>query len=209
MADLVTGAPVENANCVAVTDKLAQRLARLVPVDEKDERGTDRLEERLLARLALRLIPSLDEIEGLSFSQPLRLLLGQPAPAHRKGVEQIDEELGACLMHICMGDRHCRTFDTDEQHMGIGRADIVLDDEPLSRTDRNRIEARVIEFEAARAIEAAHESADQRPVLGTQAVGVCAGDHLFGALRGEPVEVLVQVHDRADAGCRRRRSAPP
>ena len=45
-----------------------------------------------------------------------------------------------------------------------------------------------------RAIEAAHESANQRPVLVPQAVGVGAFDHLLGALRGEPVEILVSVH---------------
>src|SRR4249919_1050328 len=78
--------------------------------------------------------------------------------------------------------------------MGIGGADVVLNDEPRSATDGDGVEAWMVEFERARPIEAAHESSNQLLVVRMQAVGVSAGHDLLGALRGKTIERLVQIH---------------
>ena len=60
--------------------------------------------------------------------------------------------------------------------------------------DRGRVEPGMIEFQAARALEPAHEGGDERLVFGAKAIGERAGDGVLGALCGEAVERLVQIH---------------
>src|SRR4029078_13464425 len=61
--------------------------------------------------------------------------------------------------------------------------------------DRSGIEAGVIEFESARAVETAHEGGDERSVLGDETVAARANEALFRTLRREGVERLVQIHN--------------
>ena len=93
-----------------------------------------------------------------------------------------------------MGDGDGRALDADDDHVGVGRADVVLDHEATGAAHRRRIETGMVEFQRARAFEPAHEGGDERLVLGAKSIGERAGDGVLGALRGEPVERLVQIH---------------
>ena len=81
MADLLPRRPVEHAHRVAVAEELAQRLARLVPIDEKDERAPIASRNASRRCVALGLVVAGDEVEGLALGEPLRRLRVQPAPA--------------------------------------------------------------------------------------------------------------------------------
>ena len=98
-------------------------------------------------------------------------------------------------MHVGMRDGDGEVLDAHQQDMGIGRADIVLDEEPRPGADRDRIEPGMVEFQAAGAVEPAHEGANARLVLGLEPISAGASDHLLSALRGKRVERLVQIHD--------------
>jgi hypothetical protein len=76
----------------------------------------------------------------------------------------------------------------------IGRSDIVLDDEPRSRARCRRVEAGMVELEAARAVETAHEGFHDWPIIRQQAVDMRTRYRILRALGGEPVQRLVHVH---------------
>ena len=65
-----------------------------------------------------------------------------------------------------MSDGDGQALDADDEHMRIGRADVVLDDEARRREPRGGFEPRMIEFETARALEPAHEGGDEWLILG-------------------------------------------
>ncbi len=114
-----------------------------------------------------------------------------------KGIKQVYEELRARLVHVGVGDRHVQALDAHQQHMGVGGADVVLDDQARSCPDDRGIEPRMVELECPRALKAAHEGGDDRLVVGDKPVSVGAGNNLVGALYGETVQRLVQIHDEA------------
>ena len=87
-------------------------------------------------------------------------------------------------------------LDVDDQDVGLGHADVVLDHQPLAAAGGGRPQARVIELEFARLVDAGHEGGDQRAVVLAHPVDLGAVDRLGGELLLEPVQLLVQVHDQ-------------
>jgi hypothetical protein len=63
------------------------------------------------------------------------------------------------------------------------RADVVLNDETSARADDGGVKAGVVEFEAARAVNTAHEGFDHRFVARQNAMGLRASDIFLGARR--------------------------
>jgi len=197
MADVMARAPIEHLDRILVADQLAQGFPRLVPIDQEHERSADRLQEGIALVKVRRLVSARDEIERLALGQTFSLPRLQALPAHGKLVELVHEELGARFVHVGVRDRDDKLLDADQQHMGVRGADVILNDEMRARAHGDGIEPRMIEFEVARPLETFHESLDRALVFRVQAVGVRAGNHLLGALRGETVERLVQIHDQA------------
>ncbi len=190
----VPGGPIENPNGVAVRDKGAQDLAGLVPVDEEHQSGSDRGQKGVALLGAFSPVSPGDEIEDSVVAESGHFLAVEAAPLRRKCVEQGDEELGTSQMDVRVGEGDGVALDRDHHHMGIRRPDVVLDDQPGTRARRGRAEPRVIELQAARFIDAAHEGLDDRAVAGRQAVDMGARHHFLCARARHPVEQLVQVH---------------
>lgn len=69
--------------------------------------------------------------------------------------------------------------------MGVGRPNVVLNDQARSGADRHRVEPSVIEFQSARALQSVHEGADDRSIVCGNPVSVRAGNHLFRTLRSD------------------------
>ena len=89
VTDLMPRGPIQQNNGIAIADQPAQSLARLVPVDKKNQRRADRFEKRL-KRLLTGFVAAADEVEGFSLGEALGPFLAEPAPFHRKCVEQTD-----------------------------------------------------------------------------------------------------------------------
>ena len=194
MADAIARRPIEDPYGALTVDQRPQAFAGLVPIDQKDERGADRVEECIAALLRIRCVAAGDEIEAVIVAEPLGAFPIETGPLHRKAIEQGDEEFCPGAMHVGVGDGDGETIDRDHQHVGVGRTDIVLDDEARAGPHDHRIEAGVIEFQRLRAREAAHERLDDRPVGGKNTVRMGPRNRLFGACGGEAVQHFVQVH---------------
>ena len=72
---------------------------------------------------------------------------------HGEVIKQSTKEFGARAVDVGHGDGYHQVLNTDDKHMGIGFADIVLNDQTRSRTGRGGIEAWMIEFERTCAID--------------------------------------------------------
>jgi len=79
--------------------------------------------------------------------------------------------------------------------MGVGLANIVLNDQSLARPACGRCQARMIEFQLAGRFEPAHECLDRGAVLGQQAVDMRARHHLLGVSRGQAIQAHLRQCD--------------
>ena len=66
--------------------------------------------------------------------------------AHGKTQEQILEEEQSLRMHVGAGQACLRWFDVDDQDMGLGETDVVLEDESLAAACGGGAQSRVIEL---------------------------------------------------------------
>ena len=194
MAEALPGGPIENARRILLGDPAAQQLARLVPVDQKNQRRAERGQESVAIGGAVGLKLSGDEKEGVVLAETRRHVTIEPAPFRLKLVEQGDEEFGARPVHVGIGHGHGIFPDRDDHHMRVGGSDIVLNQEPAVRPGRHGIEAGMVEFQGAGLVESLHETFHRRPVFGVQTEHMGAAHDLLGAFRRQPVERLVQVH---------------
>jgi len=97
-------------------------------------------------------------------------------------------------MDVGVGDGRDIVLHRDHHDMRIGLADIVLDHEPVADAGGRRVQAGMVEFQAARAREPAHEGFHRRPVARQQAVTPGAGEIFFRMFGRQPVQGFVQVH---------------
>ena len=82
--------------------------------------------------------------------------------------------------------------------MGVVGADVVLDQQPVPVAGGRGVQARMVELQRAGAVQAAHEGRHARvvPAVRRQLPGAGAVDRFGREPRSQPVERLVQVHDR-------------
>ncbi len=194
VANVVARSPIENPNRLILCDPSAQHLARLVPVDQEDERGADRLKEGVAPLARFRIVVSGDKIERALVAQFLGFLLLKSAPAHRETAQHVGKEPGAGAVHIRVC--HCDSFilDPDHDDVRVGHADIILDSQPRSASYRRGRETGMIELQVRGRGNAAHEGFDSCAIMCPQPVCKGARDHFLSATGREPIENLVQVH---------------
>ena len=189
--------PLQNPHRVGLRHPFAQNFAGLVPVDQKHQRSAERLEKGVAAHRALERIAAGDEIERAVVAEAGRAFALEAAPLHRKAAQEFGEEFCARQMHVGVGDRHGIRIDGDDDDMGVGFADVVLNRQPVAGARRRGREAGMTEFEFFGRGDAVHERFDRRPVFVAQAVDMGAGDHLLRVRGGELVQRLVQIHHQA------------
>ncbi len=194
LANALPGGPIENARGIVFGDPAAQQLARLVPVDQEYQRSTQRGQESVAIGGAVGLVLPGDEKEGVVVAETGRDMAIEPAPFRLEFVEQVDEEFRACPVHVRIGHRHGILLDRNHYHMGVGGSDIVLNQEPVARPGCHRLEAGMVELQAAGLVEALHETLHRRAVFRLQAKDMGARQDLLRTIRGQPVERLVQIH---------------
>lgn len=194
VADPMPCRPVEDADRVVLGDPTAQQLARLVPVDQEHQRGAEHREERVAIGRALGTKGAGNEKERVLLAESGRGMAIEPAPFRREPVEQGDKEFCARQMHVAVGHRHGVLLDRNHHDMGIGGADIVLDQKPVAGPHRHGVKAGMVELQRARLFDATHEAFHSRSIRGVQTEGVRAGYDLLRAFGGQSVEELVQVH---------------
>jgi hypothetical protein len=79
------------------------------------------------------------------------------------------------VVDIRIGQGGLHPVDAYHQHMGIGRADIVLNEQAAVVLGCRRAEAGMVELQRRRAIDAFHEGLDAPPSLFRKAVHPGAG----------------------------------
>ena len=188
------GGPIENARRIVFCDPAAQKLARLVPVDQKYQRSAEGRQEGVTLSGAVGLILAGDEKEGVVLAETRRDMAIEPAPFRLKLVEQGDEEFRARPVHVRIGHRHGILLDRDDHYVRVGGPDIVLNQQPAARPGRRGLEAGMVELQGAGLVEPLHETFHRRPVFGVQTEDMGARQNLLGAIHGQPVERLVQIH---------------
>jgi hypothetical protein len=97
-------------------------------------------------------------------------------------------------VHVRVRERAHELLDVDDQHVGVGRTDVVLDDEARLAPRRGRAEPGVLEPERCRATQAAHERLHDGAVAGLEFVHGGAVEYLSREDALQPVERLVHVH---------------
>ncbi len=194
MPDPVSRGPAENAGRVILGDPVAQQFARLVPVDQEHQRRADGGEERIPFLGRRRLILPGHQIEVSIVAETIRRVTIEAAPFGGEVLEQTDKEFGARPVDVGVGDGDRIVLNGDHQNMGIGGSDVVLDQQPVARSRRHRIETRMVELQRAGLLKPPHETFDGTMIVRTQAEHARACNRLFSAARRQPVERLVQVH---------------
>jgi hypothetical protein len=125
--------PIEDMHCIARGYPCPQHLAGLVPVDQEDKGCSDRFEKDIATVATIGRTAAGDEIKNSLIAKALCTLAIKPAPLHGKIPKQAGEELGARQMNVRVGEPHRILLDRDHDHMSVGFADIVLNDESLAR----------------------------------------------------------------------------
>ena len=124
------------------------------------------------------------------------LLLSRAAPGNIVTREEVLEETQARRMDIGVDDVALQTHDIDDEHMGIGGPDLVLQNQLAVRFGSGRAQAGVIELERLGAMQTRHEGRNQLASLLRELEDSGAIQVLGGDLGLEMVERLVQVHDQ-------------
>ena len=97
-------------------------------------------------------------------------------------------------MHIRVSNGYRVRRDVHDKHVGISRADVVLDQELAVTARRGRREPRMVEPQPRRAIDASHECANEVTIFRSEIVDTRAVQHLGGDGLLQAVKHLMQVH---------------
>ena len=115
-------------------------------------------------------------------------------PGHIERLEEALEELQPGVVDVRIGDRGVEPVDANHQHMGIGGADVVLDEQAAVMLGRRRPQSGVVELQGRRAIEACHEGFDTPPALLRKAMGPGACNRLHRSRGLKLVDGAVGIH---------------
>ena len=132
VAKSVPSRPIEDMDRIARRHPRPQDLAGLVPVDQEDHRCADRFEKDVAAVATVGRAAAGDQIKNPLIAEPFRALAIKAAPLNGKIPKQVGEELRAGQMNVRVGDRHRIPLDPDHDHMSVGLADIVLNDQSVA-----------------------------------------------------------------------------
>jgi len=184
----------EQLLCLRLAHEILQALARPVPVDhEHDARG--HAFERVLERLhAIGLEARLAQHVRLAGVQAFDGARLGHRPGKAQRLEHAAKEVEAPGVQVGIRQAQLHPLHRHHEHVDIVRADVVLDQQPRAIARDRRVQARVRELERCRAVQTAHERADQRAVLLVDLPHVRAVEVFGGDLARHRIELLVQVH---------------
>ena len=97
-------------------------------------------------------------------------------------------------MDIRIGHGDGEALDMNDDHMSVGRAYVVLNDQTGFDARCCRGEAGMIEFQFRGAVDPGHEGEHQGAVRRRQIIGGGAIQCFFGQSRLQGVETLVNIH---------------
>ncbi len=99
-------------------------------------------------------------------------------------------------MHVGVGEGGREALDGQDHDVRVGRAEVVLDEEPVAGPGGGRGKARVLELQPGRRVDAGHEGDDQAMVVCGQRIDRRPVDGRRRDLRLEAVEGPMGVHDQ-------------
>ena len=188
-------------------DERLQLFSGLVPVDEKDQPRAD-----VFKKLCELLVAPRDEgairQEEHVFFEPARPSRARVVPGHRELAQHSLQERQALHVDVPTLDDGTQSLDFDDQHVRVGRPEVVLDHETLARPGGRRTKAGVIELELGGPVHPAHEGSDERPVGRRESedvrpVEVLGCDARLEALEGR-MDVDTQAVEAVPRGVHRR-----
>jgi hypothetical protein len=104
-----------------------------------------------------------------------------------------------------MGDVGSCFRNTDHEYMRRSRPEIVLDEQYAIGPRCRRREARMLESQWGRSVDALHERRDEAPIGLDDPISLGAFDFLGRYFPLEPVQLLMHVHDENVEAVARRR----
>src|SRR5208282_2715655 len=122
-----------------------QRLARLVPVDQEDYARAEEGKKTIEIGLVAPVIHAMEQIERLALGEVAILILRERAPLDCLISEQRHEEFRADAVDVSVSCRDGEALDMHDEHMRVGRANVILDGEPRANTAGGRFEPRMPE----------------------------------------------------------------
>ena len=195
MADIVIGRPFQDLDRRLVLHQQPEPLARLVPVDEKDDARAHPLEKGRERGGIRRDEAAERQVEEIGIADARDLARADLLPGEAGLRAQALQKAHPRQVDVAVGERHPQAAHLDDEDMRLGRADIVLDQQRLAGAGGDGVKAGMIEFERRRAVHPGHERRDRGAIGLAEAVGPGAGDlhRRDGAL--QPIDLLVQIHD--------------
>ena len=164
MPIIVVGRPAQHLQAHAPRGERPQPLASPVPVDQEDQPRSQEGQVGQHVGPVPRLVgPQAEVVEVLT--EPRRPPRHRVLPAHVETVEQVLKEDQAVDMHVGVGQRDPPPLDVNDQDVGLGHPDVVLDHQPLAAAGGGRPQARVVELEFTGPVDAGHEGGDKRAVV--------------------------------------------
>ncbi len=187
--------PAEQRHCRLLAYKYLQRLAGLVPVNEKHDARAKKLQEFFPRRRIPRGEAPSDEIERILL-QPGGLTLGQRTPLSPLAVEHGDKKFRTHAVDVRVSHAHRLIVHMHHQHMRVRGADVVLDGEMPARAHGGGLQPRMPKGERRRAVKPAHESLDRVTVLRGDGMDARPVQRFHSTIRRQPVKCLMHVHDQ-------------
>ena len=143
MSELGLGGPAQQCQAIRAAKKRSQLLAGTVPVDQKHQARAEKFEQLLTTRRVGGLMPSIREVE--------RLLVGQQrfvsfVPRQGAALQHALEKRESFSVHVGVGHGDREKLYPDDDHVSIGRANVVLNDELIGGAGRRGRQTRMSKF---------------------------------------------------------------
>ena len=191
VADVGFGRPSQQGQPFWAALELPQLFAGAVPVDQEDQARAEEFEVGSHAGGV-----GGDKAAG---GHEERFAGGQGGgalgvPGGAAGFQHVLEKRQAFGVHVGVGDADGLVLHVNDDDVGVGGADVVLDDQAVAGPRGGGGEAGMVELQFGGAVEAGHEGCDQGAIGFVEVVGGGAVEGFFGEVGLQGVELLVQVH---------------
>ena len=192
MSAFRVGRPSQQCDGGLLADQRHQSLARPVPIDEEHESRTQ-MGQVGRERVSVGCFEPTHRQVMRSQADIAVSMLG-PRPVDVEPIEHALEERLPSKMDIGIRNSGDQPLYPDDEHVGFGQSDVILDEETPGSPCRRRSKTRMIELQCCGSMKPRHERNDELPVVIVDPIDRRAIKSLRRDLGLEPIERPVTIH---------------